>query len=162
MFPGGLCARSIKTVRYYNSSSFGCRRRRRFLGVFFSRWIEFVGWRVEFIWSSVGESGVRRRELEFSWRERESAVVKSVTGESRARRRELEFNWRERESAVGKREKVQLERVWFCSWFGGSKSIRMPRRNPARRCRQPQQQQARAVRFNYNGNLRLRYTTRLP
>ena len=40
--------------------------------------------------------------MEFSWRERESAVVKSVTGESGARRRELEFNWRERESAVGK------------------------------------------------------------
>jgi len=41
--------------------------------------------------------------LEFSWRERESAVGKSGgTGESGARRRELEFNWRERESAVGK------------------------------------------------------------
>ena len=95
-----------------------------------------------------GESGARRRELE-------SAVGKSVTGESGARRRELEFSWKER-------DRVQLEKVWCCSGLGGCKPLRMPRRNPARRCRQPQQQQARAVRFNYNGNLRLRYTTRLP
>ena len=45
--------------------------------------------------------------MEFSWRERESAVGKSGgTGESGARRRELEleFSWRER-------ERVQLKRV---------------------------------------------------
>jgi len=59
---------------------------------------------LEFSWRECDgrEWSYRRRELEFSWRERESAVVKSVTGESGTRRRELEFNWRERESAVGK------------------------------------------------------------
>ena len=59
-----------------------------------------------------GESGARRRELEFSWRERESAVRKSGTGERERVQLErvgqervelegdLEFSWRE--SAVGK------------------------------------------------------------
>ena len=56
------------------------------------------------------ESGARRRELEFSWRVQLERVG----------RRELEFSWKER-------DRVQLERVWCCSWFGGSKPIRMPR-----------------------------------